>query len=102
VAGSSDVEKPDINAFAGKYQPLVVPYLSDSNYTGYSTKAWYLFGNPDDVPAFVIAYLSGQERPTIESADTDFDTLGLQWRAYADFGAAQAEVKGAVKSKGEA
>jgi phage major head subunit gpT-like protein len=91
---------PDGNPYKGKYQPKVVPHLSNSNYTGYSTTAWYLFGRPGDVAAFGIAYLGGIEAPTIESADTDFNTLGFQWRGYLDFGVCQVDHHGAVKSAG--
>jgi hypothetical protein len=34
---------------------------------------------------------TGNETPTVESADADFDTLGVQFRGYHDFGCDQAE-----------
>jgi len=91
---------PDSNPFKGKYQPQVSPYLSNSNYAGYSADAWYLFGDPADVPAFGIAYLDGQESPTIEQAEADFNTLGIQFRGYHDFGVCQIDPNGGIKSKG--
>lgn len=101
VAGDTDVEQPDGNPHKGKYQPLVVPHLSNSNYTGYSTTAWYLFGIPDDVAAFGIAYLNGQESPVVEDAPLPGDVLGQAWRGYLDFGVCQIDAKGAVKSTGD-
>jgi hypothetical protein len=61
-----------------------------------------LFGSPADVAAFGVAYLNGIENPTIESGPADFDTLGLQWRGFLDFGVCQLDPKGGVKSKGAA
>lgn len=95
-----DTAVPDSNPFKGKYQPQVSAYLSNANYSGYSTTAWYLFGDPGDVAAFGIAYLDGQENPTIEQADADFNTLGIQFRGYHDFGVTQIDAAGAIKAKG--
>jgi hypothetical protein len=41
VGGSSAV--PSENVFYNQYRPVVVDWLSDSDFTGYSAKAWYLF-----------------------------------------------------------
>ena len=95
-----DTAVPDSNPFKGKYQPQVSPYLSNENYPGYSATGWYLFGDPVDVAAFGIAYLNGIENPTIEQADADFNTLGIQFRGYLDFGVCQIDKAGAVKSTG--
>ena len=100
AAAVATTQQPDGNPYKGKYQPLVVPHISNSSYTGYSTTQWYLFGDPADVPAFGIAYLNGQESPTIESSDSDFNTLGLQFRGFLDVGVCQVDGKGAVKSAG--
>ncbi len=102
VVYGGDVAVPDSNSYKGKYQPQVSPYLSNSNYPGYSATGWYLFGDPGDVAAFGIAYLNGQETPTIEQADADFNTLGIQFRGYLDFGVCQIDAAGAVKSTGDA
>ncbi|MDZ4849157.1 MAG: hypothetical protein SGI77_07670 [Pirellulaceae bacterium] len=42
-----------------------------------------------------------QEVPTIETADADFNVLGVQLRGYHDFGVAPQDPRGAIKSKGE-
>ena len=44
--------------------------------------------------------LNGQQSPMIESVDTDFNTFGIQFRGYHDFGVAMTEYKDGVKSKG--
>ncbi len=95
-------EKPDGNPHAGKYAPVCSPYLSNSSvHANASTKGWYLFADPNVVPAFEIAFLNGVERPTIESAQADFNTLGVQFRGYLDFGAAQQDYRGAVFFAGQ-
>lgn len=101
TGGSSSTDKvPNRNVFAGKYEPLATPYLSNTGITGYSTTGWYLFGDPADIPAFGIAYLDGQENPTVEDAPLSSDILGQAWRGYIDFGVCQINHRGAVKSTG--
>jgi len=91
---------PNANIHQGKYQPIPSPYLSNSNYTGYSTTAWYLFADPAEVAAFGIAYLRGNETPTFEPATLAGDVLGKGWRGYWDIGVCQIDHRGAVKSTG--
>jgi len=98
---SSSKKTPVSNPHAGKFRPVRSSYLSNSKYTGYSTKAWYLLADPNDMPVIEVAFLNGQQRPTVESADADFNTLGIQMRGYHDFGVAKQEPRGGVKMKGE-
>jgi hypothetical protein len=49
-----------------------------------------------------VAFLNGQESPTIETAEADFNVLGVQMRGYHDFGVALQDPRGGVKAKGEA
>jgi hypothetical protein len=51
-------------------------------------KAWYLLADPADLPVIEVAFLNGQESPTIETAEADFNVLGVQMRGYHDFGCA--------------
>lgn len=97
---TADKPKPANNPHAGKWQPLASPYLNSQGISGGSATAWYLFANPADVAAMEIAYLRGQRTPTIESGETDFDTLGMKWRGYFDFGVAMQDYRAAVKSAG--
>lgn len=90
------------NIHANKYKPLVVDWLSDPEFTGYSTTAWYLLRMANILAAVVVSFLNGQQTPTVESTDADFDTLGIQFRGYHDFGVDQAEYLCGVKSKGAA
>lgn len=90
----------DDNIHRNKYKPFVVNELSDSDYTGYTATGWYLFG--EMLKPMVVSFLNGQENPTVESADADFNTLGVQFRGYHDFGVDFTEWLSGVKSKGAA
>ncbi|MBQ3332872.1 MAG: Mu-like prophage major head subunit gpT family protein [Thermoguttaceae bacterium] len=87
---------PNINPHAGRCEVVVSEYLSNSSYTGYSATGWYLFADPARIPSFEIAFLNGIDRPTIERADADFDTLGVQFRGYIDFGVKEQDWRGSV------
>ena len=88
------------NPYAGMYKPVVSAYLSNSSITGNSATAWYLLANPMDLPVIETVFLNGQERPTIESADADFETLGIRMRGYYDFGVAKQEYRAGVLMAG--
>jgi hypothetical protein len=105
---SSKVTEPARNPHAGKYPPVGSPYINNTAVkdqdgaaiTGQSSTAWFLFGDPAIIAAVAIGFLNGQQTPTIESAETDFATLGMQWRAFHDFGVGYENEKGAVMSAG--
>lgn len=100
---SAAVKVSETNIHAGKYRPVVVPWLSDSAYSGYSSTAWYLFRAPNSAMApIVVSFLDGVQTPTVETADADFDQLGIQFRGYHDFGVDKFETLAGIKSKGAA
>ena len=43
------------------------------------------------MPVIEVAFLNGKQQPTVERADADFNTLGIQFRGYFDFGVTKAE-----------
>lgn len=86
------------NIHQGRYRPIVQNRLSDSGFTGYSTTAWFLFGPL--LKPMVVSFLNGMQTPTVESSDADFDTLGILFRGYHDFGCDHAEYLAGIKSKG--
>lgn len=100
--------KPNRNPHAGKYPPVTSPYVNNTAITdqdgaaitGQSSTAWWLFADPGVRAAIAVAFLNGQQTPTIESAQTDFNTLGMQWRGYHDFGVGMEDPKAAVLSAG--
>jgi signal peptide peptidase SppA len=108
ISGDTTLTRVANNSFVGKYAPVVSPYLSNTAlrdqdgvaFSGQSSTAHYLFADPNDRAAIGVAFLNGQEQPTIESAETDFNTLGQQWRIFHDFGAGFEDPTAAVKSAG--
>jgi hypothetical protein len=101
TGGAATTEKvPNRNVFAGKYQPIVSTYLSNASYTGYSATAYYLLGDPMDLAVIETCFLNGQQSPTIETADADFNVLGIQMRGYHDFGVTKQEHRAGVRTNG--
>jgi hypothetical protein len=83
---TANTKFPIANPHQGKFRVEVSRYLSNTQYTGFSNKAWYLLADPTDLPVIEVAFLNDQESPTIETADADFNMLGIQMRGYHDFG----------------
>jgi hypothetical protein len=92
---------PVANPHQGKFRIEVSRYLANALYTGNSAKAWYLLADPNDLPVIEMAFLNGQEAPTVETSDADFNMLGIRMRGYHDFGVNLQDPRGGVKSKGE-
>jgi hypothetical protein len=88
VGGSS--AGPNVNVLAGRYQVVSTSYLS-------SAEDYYLVANPSDLAAMEVAFLNGVQSPVVETAEADFNTLGVQMRGYFDFGVAKAEYLASVK-----
>ncbi len=99
---TASTKYPVSNPHQGKFRVEVSRYLSNAQYTGNSSKAWYLLADAADLPVIEVAFLNGQESPTIETAEADFNVLGIQMRGYHDFGCALQDPRGGVRAKGEA
>jgi hypothetical protein len=99
---TANAKFPVANPHQGKFRVEVSRYLGNAKFTGFSAKAWYLLAEPTDLPVIEVAFLNGQEAPTIETAEADFNVLGVQMRGYHDFGVALQDPRGGVKAKGEA
>ena len=82
--------QPSTNVFAGRYEVVSSTYLTD-------TADYYLLASPADMPVMEVAFLNGVQSPIVETAEADFNTLGVQMRGYFDFGVAKAEDKAGVK-----
>lgn len=92
---------PQSNPFAGSYTPLTSPYFGTKHsLTGGLQTHWLIIANPGDSPLIECARLRGQTAPVLESAETDFNTLGMQWRTYMDFGYAMQDYRAGVYSPG--
>lgn len=92
--------RPNQNPNAGKVEPVISAQLSNAKNTGYSSTAYYLFADPNVIPAVQVAYLNGVKVPKIEQGDLDFDRLGIGFRAYFDYGVALVDYRGALKVTG--
>ena len=96
------------NPHEKKFKPVVTPYLNNTlirdqdgvALSGQSATQWYLFADPAVLAAVAVAFLNGQEVPTIQSTDTEFTTLGMQWRAFHDFTVGMEDTAAATKSAG--
>ena len=82
--------QPDRNVLAGRYQVVASTYLTN-------TTDYYLLASPADMPVMEVAFLNGVQSPIVETAEADFNTLGVQMRGYFDFGVAKAEYLAGVK-----
>ena len=97
---AASAKYPTMNPHAGKFRVVYSAYLSSAALAGSSSTSWYLLANPSDMPVIEVAFLNGREQPTVESAEADFNVLGVQMRGYFDFGVALQDWRGGVKFAG--
>ncbi len=116
IAGNRLVKDPEIrvdgasakttyttsNPHAGTVELAASTYLNNVNIPNGSATHWFLLANPMDMPLIEACFLYGQQEPRIQSADADFDTLGIQMRGTYRFGVAKQEFRAGVRSKGAA
>lgn len=89
ITGSTAKEGRD-NVMRNLLEPISSPYLSGA--------AYWLFN--DAFPPVDVAFLNGRQTPVVETADVDFNRLGIQMRCYYDYGTGTGEVKAALYSTG--
>ena len=92
---SGKVLEPQANVLQGLLDPVESSYLTTAATASQST--WWLVANPNDIAAMEVGFLNGQRQPTVEQADADFDTLGIQVRGYFDFGVSKGESRAAYR-----
>jgi len=68
----------DVNPFGGKLTLLVEPRLPSGT--------WYVFADTASLAAMQYAYLSSAQGVQIQRTEA-WDTLGMKFRAFLDFGA---------------
>jgi hypothetical protein len=90
IASGNTSGQPSTNVFEGRYQVVSSSYLTDAS-------DYYLLASPADLATMEVAFLNGQQSPIVETADADFNVLGIQMRGFWDVGVAQAEYLGGVK-----
>lgn len=81
----------DVNPFAGKLQLVVEPRITDDS--------WFVLADPASVPSLQYAYLSAAQGVQIQRQEA-WDTLGLKYRAWLDFGCGWLDWRGAYRSEG--
>lgn len=102
IDGTATGAQGDRNVWNSRFRVESSPYMQNSNYTGYSAVAWYLLGSPEDLAAIEIVALNGRVEPVVESADAEFNVLGIQMRAYSDVGVNLQEYRAGVRADGSA
>ena len=93
--------KPANNPHVGKFEVVSSSYLSNASFADNSSKAWCLMADPNRILSIEVAFLNGIDRPTVEKTDADFNTLGIQFRGFIDFGVREQDHRGALKLAGE-
>jgi hypothetical protein len=100
ITGATSVTRGDANPYAGRFRVESSPYMSNTSYTGNSAAAWYMLADPAEMPVIEIAALFGRVEPVVETADADFNVLGVQMRGYSDVGVELQEYRGGVRADG--
>jgi signal peptide peptidase SppA len=108
ITGSSDRTVTADNPHATKFKPVKSPYLNNTAIkdqdgaalSGQSDTAWYMFADPAVRAAIGIAFLNGQETPSMREGEMPMGSLGYQWDLWHDFGVAFEDPAGALKSAG--
>ncbi len=81
----------DVNPFASKLSLLVEPRITDDR--------WFIFADPARLAAMQFGYLSSAQGVQIQRTEA-WDTLGLKFRAFLDFGAGWLDWRGAYQNPG--
>lgn len=76
------------------------PELENSNITGNSTTATYLFANPTIAPVVMLAFLDGVQEPYLEQR-AGWNVDGTEFKVRIDVGAGLADFRGGQKATGE-
>jgi len=84
-------ERGGTNVMRQMLEPISSPYLGNGT-------AYWLFNS--EFPLVDVAFLNGNTAPQIETAEANFNQLGISMRCYYDFAAAPGEVKAATYSTG--
>lgn len=80
VATITAATPANVNPFAGRLEVVAEPGLTNAT-------AWYVVGNPEQIDGLVMAYLSGQEGPIVDS-QAGWGSLGMEFRLRWAIGAA--------------
>jgi len=96
VTGTSTSRQGAGNVWAGSADLVTTPYLSTG--AGGNDTTWYLLTDPAVAAIVEVGFLNGRQGPVVESAEADFNVLGVGFRGYFDFGVALSEYRAGVKN----
>ncbi|MEA5034024.1 prohead protease/major capsid protein fusion protein [Cloacibacillus evryensis] len=80
-----------INPFKGVFEPVVIPHITDWS--------WYLAASASEIDTVEVAFLNGQQSPTIEQMP-GWNTDGMEYKVRVDFGVWCYEYRGMYKNAG--
>ena len=100
ITGATSATQGDGNIWRGRFNVESSPSMSNAGYSGYSAQAWYMLADPADLPVLEICALNGRIEPVVETANAEFNVLGVQMRGYDDVGVRKQEFRGGVRSDG--
>lgn len=95
VADPSATHAGVVNPMKGAFQLITDAQLDIANPKGY-----YAVADPRDVDTIEVTYLNGKRTPTLESK-VSWDTLGIEWRMYHDFGINVLDYRGVAYNQGK-
>ena len=89
-------QQPSGNPFVKQLTPVISPFVENSTISGNSTTKWWLFANPTVLAPFAVGFLNGQNKPNDSERGNSFDTLGMAFRAFHDFGVSPLDYRGGL------
>jgi hypothetical protein len=110
-SAGATTKQPSNNVWKGRYNPVKSRYLNKTltdkingtlTTVSGSTANWWLLANPAIIAAIEVAFLNGQEMPTVQAAGPDFqfNVMGMTTRAFFDMGVNMQNFRAGVKSAG--
>lgn len=86
----------------GVTNPLMgsLQIITDAELDALDTDAYYFLADQMLLNTIEVTYLNGNQRPVIES-QVAFDTLGIRYRIYMDYGVTVVDTKGIYKNAGK-
>lgn len=90
---STSINSNTVNPFNGRFE-----VISDAELT--AAKKWFMAADPSMIDTIEVTYLNGIDMPTLES-QIAWDTLGMEFRIYIDYGITVLDYRGLAYDKGE-
>ena len=98
-SGTSAIDYNHLSEFG--IIPAIEPSLEDTNLTGYSTTATYMFADPNVAPIVEVTFLNGMDTPFLEEVEnTGTAADGRVMKVRMDCTASKVDWLGAIKATG--